>query len=74
MDIQMPVMDGLTAARTIRAEFPDRPTRIVALTANAMEEERQRAAAAGMNGFITKPVRTDELDEILRTVSVRNVI
>ena len=56
MDIQMPEMDGLEATRRIRASgrWPDLP--IVAMTAHAMDEERQRCVAAGMNDFITKPI------------------
>ena len=72
MDVQMPVMDGYEASRLIRglgnkqrAEIP-----IVAMTANAFEEDRRRAKAAGMDGFITKPINLDEivitLGEILK--------
>jgi CheY-like chemotaxis protein len=69
LDIQMPEMDGFEACRQIRALYPDRPTTIIALTANAMEEERNRAVEAGMNGFVTKPVGRDELAAALHSVS-----
>ncbi len=54
MDIQMPVMDGLEATRLIKAEMPDLP--IIALTANAFDNDRQHALDAGCNDFISKPV------------------
>jgi len=58
MDVQMPVMDGCTAARTIRAlDRPDAKTLVIfALTANVFREDVQEVAAAGMNGHIAKPV------------------
>ena len=54
MDIQMPIMDGLEATRLIRAEMADLP--IIALTANAFDNDRQQAMDAGCNDFISKPV------------------
>lgn len=56
MDIQMPEMDGRSACREIRARFPaERQPWIIALTANALEEERQRCLEVGMDDFLTKP-------------------
>jgi PAS domain S-box-containing protein len=62
MDVQMPEMDGLEASRAIWAEWPaeSRP-RIIAMTANVMPEDRQECLAAGMDDFIAKPVRVDDL-------------
>ena len=63
MDIQMPNMDGYTAARTIRA-LPDKEKAgipIVTMTANAFEEDKQKAMEAGMDGFTTKPVNMQQL-------------
>ena len=61
-DVQMPEMDGLEATRRILARWPetDRPW-IVAMTAEAMEGDRERCLAAGMNDYITKPIRIDAL-------------
>jgi two-component system, sensor histidine kinase len=67
LDIQMPVMDGLEACLEIRSRWPDRQVPIYALTANAFEGERKRASDAGMNGFLTKPIRATDLAQALRS-------
>jgi CheY-like chemotaxis protein len=66
MDVEMPEIDGCEATRRIRAKRQGhaRPW-IIALTAGAMPEDRERALAAGMNDFLTKPVRTDALSVAL---------
>ncbi|MFC6336726.1 response regulator [Pseudomonas sp. CCM 7891] len=65
MDCNMPVMDGYEASRQIRssASWPQLP--IVALTANALSEERERCRAAGMNDYLAKPFRREELKALL---------
>ncbi|KAA5839976.1 response regulator [Pseudomonas chlororaphis] len=65
MDCNMPVMDGYEASRQIRrsGRWPDLP--IVALTANAMPEERERCRAAGMSDYLSKPFRREELIALL---------
>ena len=65
MDMQMPRMDGLTATRAIRAMSELRQPRIVALTANAMESDRDACLAAGMDDFLSKPFKAAELQEKL---------
>ena len=70
MDIQMPVMDGYTAARAIRAlEDPARAgVPIIAMTANAFQEDQQAALEAGMQGHIAKPLDINKMRETLRQV------
>ena len=52
MDVQMPVMDGLEATRRIREQWRERGPRIIAMTANAMRDDREKCLAAGMNDYI----------------------
>ncbi|MFO7561418.1 MAG: response regulator [Enhygromyxa sp.] len=71
MDVRMPEMDGLEAARTIRAWEREAGGHlpIVALTAQAMAGDRERCFAAGMDEYVSKPVRGEELDAALRGVT-----
>ncbi len=72
MDVQMPEMDGLEASRRITAKWPagERP-RIVAMTANAMQGDREMCLAAGMDDYLTKPIRVDQLVDALKLVQSR---
>jgi CheY-like chemotaxis protein len=72
MDVQMPEMDGLEASRRITAQWPvgQRP-RIVAMTANAMQGDREACLAAGMDDYVTKPIRVDALMQALISAAAR---
>ena len=70
MDVQMPNMDGYTATEKIRhlddsrAEIP-----IIAMTANAYDEDRRKAQEAGMDGFLAKPLDVDEMMRLLGKIT-----
>ncbi|UCV16005.1 response regulator [Quatrionicoccus australiensis] len=66
MDIQMPVMGGIEACQRIRSGQVRSDIPIIALTAHAMEEERQRCLGAGMNDFLTKPIEPDALISLIK--------
>ncbi|MBS0319991.1 MAG: GAF domain-containing protein, partial [Proteobacteria bacterium] len=74
MDVQMPEMDGLEATRRIvaRTQRGARP-RIIAMTANAMQGDREMCIEAGMDDYLTKPIRVEALVEALRTAAARKV-
>jgi CheY-like chemotaxis protein len=67
MDVNMPVMDGYTATKKIRqSREPYSDVPIIALTADAMEEDRERCRKAGMNDFVSKPFRLKEIESIMK--------
>ena len=68
MDVQMPVLDGLEATKRIRLEFEKQPL-IVAMTANALVEDREICLLAGMDEYVSKPIRLEELTRVLAEVS-----
>jgi len=70
MDVQMPVMDGLDATAAIRKseETTGRHVPIVAMTAHAMKGDRERCLAAGMDGYVAKPIRSSELENAIAEI------
>ena len=76
MDMQMPEMDGLEATRRMRAAIPDGVSRpaIIALTASAMAEDRERCLAAGMDDYLNKPIELDDLGAVIKRALEARVI
>lgn len=66
MDIQMPILDGLSATRTLRGEPELADLPVIALTAGVLAEEREAALAAGMSGFLAKPLDLEQMVAVLR--------
>ncbi|HSD57848.1 MAG TPA: response regulator [Methanotrichaceae archaeon] len=69
MDIKMPVMDGLEATRIIRQRWPDNGPKIIAITAYALEGDREKCLEAGMDDYIAKPVQKEDLEWALKDIN-----
>jgi CheY-like chemotaxis protein len=69
MDVQMPEMDGLDAAKRIREKWPEGP-KIIAITAYALQGDREKCIASGMDDYITKPVNLEELRSVLDPIAI----
>jgi CheY-like chemotaxis protein len=68
MDVQMPEMDGLQATQCIRRDWPpSQQPRIVALTANALMGDREMYLAKGMDDYVSKPIKVEELKRVLQS-------
>jgi CheY-like chemotaxis protein len=67
MDLQLPGMDGLQLTRQLKADRATRGIRIIALTAYAMKGDEEKAFAAGCDGYVSKPIDTERLPEIVRS-------
>ncbi len=68
MDIRMPEMDGLEATGIIRQKWPNTRLKVIALTAYALEGDREMCLAAGMDDYISKPVKMEELGRVLKDI------
>jgi len=68
LDIQLPGMDGFAALRQLRADPITKSTPVMAVTASAMEQDRQNILAAGFDGYMTKPINVKRFTEEIRTV------
>ena len=65
MDIQMPIMNGYEATKAIREMYPDENIIIIAVSANAFEEDKNASLAAGMNDHVAKPINIHELKQVM---------
>ncbi len=70
MDLQMPIMDGLSATRILRERFLDGPP-VVAVTANVFEEDKEACVAVGMEDFLSKPIRRADLERVVTKFALR---
>jgi len=70
LDIQLPGMDGFAALRQLRADPITKSTPVIAVTASAMEQDRQKILAAGFDGYMTKPINVKQFIEEIRVVLV----
>lgn len=73
MDIQMPVMDGITACQTIKEKFSNPPP-VIGLSANSFEGAHEKYMEMGMDEYITKPVSKDDLQKIIRQFTLKNLL
>lgn len=69
MDVRMPEMDGLEATRIIRQRWPDDGPKIIAITAYALEGDREKCLASGMNDYIAKPIEIKDLARALKEIN-----
>ncbi|QXD16404.1 response regulator [Rhodocaloribacter litoris] len=74
LDVQMPEMDGLEAARQIRARYGERAPCLVALTAHALEDQQAECMAAGMQHYLSKPVRLETLQHLLDRIAREHAV
>ena len=70
MDMLMPEMDGLEATKAIRMLGKVKQPSIVAMTANVLQEDKERCIESGMNGFISKPFKLEELTDVLKSIAI----
>jgi CheY-like chemotaxis protein len=68
MDLKMPEMDGLDATKIIRQKWPNNGPKVIALTAYALQGDREKCLAAGMDDYISKPIQMEELRRVLKDI------
>ena len=73
MDIRMPEMDGLQATRIIRQRWPDNGPKIIAITAYALQGDKEKCIEAGMDDYISKPIKVNELAEVLKKYQITEI-
>jgi CheY-like chemotaxis protein len=71
MDVQMPEMDGLEATRIIRKKYTNHQPVIIAMTANAMQEDKEECLQAGMDDYLSKPIKPEDLVSLLKKWALR---
>jgi CheY-like chemotaxis protein len=69
MDVKMPVMNGIQAAQEIRERWPENGPKIIAVTAYALQGDKEKCLAAGMDGYIAKPVQKEDLARALKDIN-----
>ena len=74
MDIKMPEMDGITAAKVIRKLRPALGPKIIAITAFALDGDREKCLEAGIDDYISKPVKISDLVDVLRKCKLSRVV
>lgn len=73
MDVKMPVMTGIEAAKKIRERWPENGPKIIAVTAYALHGDREKCLAAGIDDYIPKPVQKEDLVEVLERYSIKKI-
>ncbi|MGD0954310.1 MAG: response regulator [Methanotrichaceae archaeon] len=73
MDVKMPEMDGITATQVIRKLRPENAPKIIAITAFALKGDREKCLEAGMDDYISKPVKISDLADVLRKCQLSRV-
>ncbi len=74
MDVRMPEMDGIAATREIRKRWPGNGPKVIAITAYALEGDREKCIEAGMDGYIAKPVDRRDLVKVLKDITLNRLI
>jgi CheY-like chemotaxis protein len=74
MDIQMPILNGLKATEIIKEKMQDKSPIVIALTANVLPEDKEKCIDAGMAAFLPKPVKINDIKEILYKIIKKEIL